>query len=75
MGKQKKKSSTPKERWIVEKDITKGALSGQRGIVITVKDLRTGKSLKRSATASTKNKLYTVGDQLVEELKQELDKN
>ena len=75
MGKKKKKPQAPEERWIVNKDITKGALTGQRGIVITVKDLKTGKSLRRSTTASTKNKLYIAGDKLVEELKQELEKN
>ena len=72
MAKKKKKAQDPEERWIVEKDITKGTLSGQRGIVITVKDLKTGKTLKKSAFAPTKNKLYIAGDKLVEELKHEL---
>ena len=75
MAKKKNKISAPEERWIVEKDITKGALSGQRGMAITVKDLKTGKSLKKSTTAATKNKLYIAGAKLVEELKQELKKN
>ena len=74
MGKKNKKLPVSEERWLVEKNITKGALSGQRGMVITVKDLKTGKSLKKSTTAATKNKLYIAGDKLVEEMRTQLGK-
>lgn len=40
--------------WIVESDLTKGALSGQRGVVVHVRSVRTGRSVKATGVASTK---------------------
>ncbi len=69
----KDKSATSESRWDVNVQFTKSMFhGGGRGAVVTVTDRLTNKSLKRSATAGTKNELRIVADKLASVLIAEL---
>ena len=54
--------------WDVNVNFTKGVLSGQRGAVVTVTHLPSGRRLKKSRAASTKAKAHQAALSLVSEL-------
>ncbi len=74
MKKGKLKKINEVERWEVGISFTKSIFrGGNRGTIVTVKDLKTGKSLRRSATATTKNEIRIAAERLSSELKRELE--
>lgn len=58
--------------WSVAVDYTKGVLSGGRGAVVSIRNLKTGAAAKRSAQASTKNEARRAARNLACELLLEL---
>ena len=62
-----------KSEWEIDVHYTKSMFhGGGRGVVVTVTHLPTGKSLKKSETASTKNEARSKVNRIAEELKEEI---
>ena len=62
------------ERWEVDISFTKSVFrGGGRGAIVCVRDLRSGKSLRSSTTAKTKNEIRIEAERLSRELKSELE--
>ena len=71
--KPKKDRHITESRWDVHINFTKSMFhGGERGAVVIVTDKLTGKSLKRSTAAKTKNKIRLAVDKLSLELITEL---
>ena len=58
--------------WEVDTQFTKGVLTGQRGVVVLVRNLKTGRSLKRSLPAGTKREARELRLRLLTEVANKL---
>ncbi len=62
------KHKTRRRDWKISTNFTKGMLTGQRGVVVTVIHLPTRQTLKLSRTATTKANARLLAPQIAEKL-------